>query len=380
MGESARIVELPVHLWVAIGGLLLGAAFGAVVHRTNFCMMGAIADMTLKQDTRRLRAWLLAIAVAIIGTQAVHLSGLVDITATHYLSPQLAWGGAIVGGLLFGFGMVIACGCGSRSLVNFGGGDLRALIAVVFLAIFAYMTMSGLAAAPRVMLHESASIDLAGHGLASQSIFELAGFTSPALQLFTGLLLAAVMIWYCFKDRVFRSTGRLIASGILIGALIPVGWLVTGIVGADEFEPAPVESFTFVAPVGRSLLYLMTFTGARVDFGVAVVGGVILGAFASALLNGSFKLRAFEDVYDLGRYMVGGALMGTGGIIALGCTVGQGITGVSTLGAGSWLALGAIITGGILGARYLEQGSLRDALRVTVADAYGVFRTPGRQG
>lgn len=372
-------MEIPIHWWVAIGGLLLGAVFGATVHRTNFCMMGAIADMTLKQDTRRLRAWMLAIAVAMIGTQAIHLSGLVDITAAHYLSPRLTWAGAIAGGLLFGFGMVIACGCGSRSLVNFGAGDLRALIAVIFLAIFAYITMSGLAAMPRLMLDEATSIDLTEYGLVSQSIFELAGFTGPKLQFFAGVLLAGLMFWYCFRDRVFRTTGRLIASGVLIGALIPVGWLVTGIVGADEFEPAPVESLTFVAPVGRSLLYLMTFTGAQVDFGVSVVGGVILGAFASALLNGSFKLRAFEDVYDLGRYMVGGALMGTGGVIALGCTVGQGITGVSTLGAGSWLALGAIVAGGVLGARYLEHGSLRDALRATVTDAYGLFRAPGEQ-
>ncbi len=367
--EETTLEDFPVHLAVAVGGFVLGIVFGATVHRTNFCMMGAVADMTLKHDTRRLRAWLLAIAVAIVGTQAVHLAGVVDINTTHYLSPRLAWAGAVGGGLLFGFGMVIACGCSSRILVNFGAGDLRALIAVVFLAIFAYMTISGLTALPRLMLDEFTTIDLAQYGRSTQAITDIAGNDNETLRFVTGLLIAGLIAWYCFKNREFRATPRYIASGIIIGALIPIGWVITGVVGADEFEPAPVESLTFVAPVGYALQYLMTFTGAQVDFGVAVVAGVILGAFGSAIMNRSFKLQAFEDTYDLGRYIVGGALMGTGGVTALGCTVGQGITGVSTLGLGSWLALGAIIAGGVLGVRYLEQGTLRRAFRATLMGA-----------
>jgi hypothetical protein len=183
------------------------------------------------------------------------------------------------------------------------------------------------------------------------------------------LAAAAVLglLWYCFKDAEFRASPPNIAGGLIIGALIPVGWLITGVVGADDFEPVPLASFTFVAPVGESLMYLMVFTGATINFGIAVVGGIIAGSFLMAMTTNTFRIESFADASDVLRHFGGGALMGVGGVLALGCTIGQGITGLSTLAFGSVLAFLSIIAGGIYGMKYLEEGSLGGAFRAILA-------------
>ena len=165
-----------------------------------------------------------------------------------------------------------------------------------------------------------------------------------------------------------RDRGYVVAS-VVVGLCVAAGWWVTGVLAVDEFSAEPPVSLRFVAPVAESLVYLMTWTGSHADFGIASVGGVLLGAFASAALRGGLQLRAFEDRYDLVRYLTGGALMGVGGVLAMGCTVGQGLTGVATLSLGSFLALAGIIGGGILGVRYLEQGTLLGAMRATLGRA-----------
>ncbi len=354
-------------------GFLAAVVFGATAQRSDFCTMGAISDMMNLDDYRRFRAWLLAIAVAMAGSQILHLAGVVDLGKSIYLTPNLGWLGAVIGGALFGFGMTLTGGCGNKTLVRLGSGNLKSLVVFLVLAIFAYMTLRGLIALGRARLIEPTNIDLAKAGLRSQGIPDMVSSLTGLALAGTRAVLAcaaiAALLWYCFRDTEFRGSARHVIGGLIIGALIPVGWLITGVAGADDFEPTPLASFTFVAPVGESLVYLMTFTGASINFGIAVVGGVIVGSFLMAMATGTFRLESFADASDVLRHLGGAALMGIGGVLALGCTIGQGITGLSTLAAGSLLAWLSIMAGGVYGMKYLEEGSLGAALRALVARA-----------
>ena len=354
---------------VLAGGLLVGAVLGATIQRSNYCLMGAVADFAISGELRRMRAWMLTIAVAVVASQGLHLAGVVDLSESFYRGPTLAWLALPIGGLMFGFGMVIACGCSSRSLVNFASGDLRALITLLFMGIFGYATMRGLLAYPRLWLERAGSFDFGRLGVPGQGLPDLISGGSAAGTLATTavtLVVALPLLAFALCNAKFRRERRLLGASMIIGLCIPAGWLVTGVLGADDFEPVPLVSLRFVAPVGETLLYLMTWTGSSANFGIATVVGVIAGACVMALARREFRWRAFEDMHDLGRYTVGGALMGVGGVLSLGCTVGQGLSGVSTLSLGSFVALAGIIAGGVLGVRYLEQGSLLGAMRAAL--------------
>lgn len=324
--------EIPVATLVSSLGFAAALVFGATVQRTDFCTMGAISDMIYLQDYRRFRAWLLAITVALAGSQILHLAGAIDLGKSIYLTPNLGWLGAVIGGALFGFGMTLTGGCGNKTLVRLGSGNLKSLVVFLVLAVFAYMTLRGVVALGRVRLIEPTNIDLAKSGLRSQGIPDmvasLTGFTPPGVRSVLAVAAVAALLWFCFRDAGFRSSARHVLSGLIIGTLVPIGWLITGVAGADDFEPTPLASFTFIAPAGESLVYLMTFTGSTINFGIAVVGGVIAGSLLMALATGTFRLESFADAGDLQRHLSGAALMGIGGVLALGCTIGQGVTGL----------------------------------------------------
>jgi uncharacterized membrane protein YedE/YeeE len=353
---------LPLPYLVNIAGLLLGGVFGAIVQRSNFCTMGAISDMVLMGDGNRLRSWVLAMAVAILGSQLLQLAGLIDLKSAIYTTPNLGWLGAAIGGLLFGFGMVQAGGCGSRTLVRFGAGNLKSLLVILMIGIAGYATLRGIVGPARVWMEGWSVVDLKARGFASQTLPDLLGGSAGIRWAFAVALPAALLVWV-FKEARFRRQPLLIAAGLVIGLIIVGGWAATGILGADEFEPTPLASMTFVAPIGYALQYLMTFTGAALDFGISTVVGVILGAFLMAKADGSFRIESFASAQDVLSHIAGGILMGIGGVTALGCTVGQGMTGISTLALGSFVALAGIVIGGILGVRYLEEGSLPGAVR-----------------
>ncbi len=354
---------------VGIGGVAAGLVFGATAQRTNFCTMGGIADRVLMGDGRRLRAWVLATAVALIGTQVLSFSGRIDLNHSIYLTTNFGWLGAIVGGLVFGFGMTLTGGCPSRTLVRLGGGNLKSLVVVLVIAIVAYMTLRGLIAPGRIAFEGVANVDLSARGLHSQSLGEVVaailGIGARTARVGAAVLVAAALLFFCFKDPSFRRSPANLAAGVVIGLTVIAGWVVTGIVASDEFEPVPLASITLVAPVAESLQYLMTYTGATISFGVAVVGGIIAGSFLMAVATGAFRPESFVDRNDLVRHLVGAALMGVGGVFALGCTIGQGVTGVSTLALGSIIAWLSIIAGGYVGVKYLEGGSFADAFRAT---------------
>jgi uncharacterized membrane protein YedE/YeeE len=355
------ITETPA-LYLALGGLVIGFLFGAIVFRTNYCAMGSLSDIYNFGDRRRFRAWVLAAATALIGAQLASLAGVVALDKSMYLAPGLNWLGHIAGGLVFGVGMVFAGGCPSRNLARAGGGDLRALVTLVFLGLFAYMAIGGLFAPVRAALEQATAI--AGLSAPTQGVGDIlaatAGIGSGAARAIVLVLVAGSALVYCFGDARFRASPVHVLAGAGVGLTVIAGWVLTGL-AFDEMarRPTPPISLSYVRPMGDALDWLGRYTAAPVPgFGVASVFGALLGAFASALAMGRFHLTTFSDVGDTLRNLAGAAMMGIGGVMALGCTVGQAITGVSTLALGSFLAFAAMVGGGFLGLRLLERTAL----------------------
>jgi uncharacterized protein len=343
--------ELPLFIVRALLGFILGIALGFVARRGRFCTLGAIEDAVYGNDKRRLRTWLIAVAVAIVGVHALEIAGHLDLSRAIYTGPRIEWGGAIVGGLLFGLGMALVGTCGFGTLLRLGGGDLKALVVFLVVALTAMATMRGAAGLLRLLAIDPLSYELAGR--TSQRIPELLGLTGAMAALFPFLVATAIAALACTAG-FFRS-GWSIATGATIGIMVVLGWWATGVVGFDPFDTRRVESFSFVAPLGETLLYVMLSTGLRLDFPVGAVVGVIVGAFLAARLAGHFRWEAPDDAREMKRHLLGALLMGFGGIAALGCTIGQGISGVSTLALGSFIAIASILVGARLGLYWLVE-------------------------
>ena len=361
-----EIVVENAALYIGWGGLMIGLVFGFIVYRTNFCTMGSISDILSFGDYRRFRSWLLAIGVAIAGVAVLRMLGVADFGQSMYLAPNLGWLANAVGGLMFGFGMVFSGGCMSRNLVRAGAGDLRSLVVLIITGIFAFVTIGGLLGPARVALFTPSSVDMSQYGLETQGTGELlakaAGLTpQTGSYLVAGLIAAAILI-ICFKDAGFRSSARHVVAGVGIGLTVVAGWFLTGL-AFDDFADFPVQliSLSYVRPSGDTLDYAMRFTALGAPgFGVTTLAGTLIGGFLGALSMGRLALTTFADQADSVRNMFGGALMGVGGVLALGCTVGQGMTGVSTLAIGSFIALTFIILGGIVGIKVLEHIALAE--------------------
>ncbi len=347
---------------VAWGGFALGFVFGAVANRTNFCTMGAVSEVVNMGSWGRMRMWLLAIAVAILGTHALQLAGLIDLSKSIYVRPNVTWLSYILGGLLFGVGMTLGSGCGSKTLVRLGGGSLKSAVVFVFFGIAAYMTLKGLFAIWRTSWLDPVAIDLAARGIARQDLptlgAALTGLAPRSLEIALALAVAAALLVFVFKDRDFRGSFDHVLGGTVVGLTIVGGWYVTGHLGfaenpetlEDTFfgtNSRTIESLSYTAPVGYTLELLMLWSdkSLTVTFGIAAVVGIILGSLAYAIASRSFRWEGFAGPEDTANHVIGGILMGFGGVTALGCTVGQGLTGLSTLAVGSILAFFAIVAG-----------------------------------
>ncbi len=365
--------ELSITTLIATAGFAAGLIFGATANKTNFCTMGAVSDMVFMGESNRFRAWMLAIAVAILGSQALQVAGQVELSESIYLSSNLGWLGAIVGGLLFGFGMTMAGGCGNKTLVRIGGGNLKSIVVFMVMGIFAYMTLRGLIGLARLEL-EKTNINLAETSkLETSSMVEmvarLMNAETESIRLAMALIIGGAMLVYIFKSAEFRASPPDMAAGIIIGLLVPAGWWITGVLGYDDFEPTQLASFTFISPTAETIQYLMTFTGSTINFGIATVGGVIAGSFLMAVSSKTFYIEAFTERSDMIRHLIGAAIMGVGGVLALGCTIGQGITGMSTLSFGSLIALLSILFGAVWGLRALEEDSVLGGLKAVFSRA-----------
>ena len=346
---------------VAWGGLVLGILFGAVANRTNFCTMGAVSDVVNMGSWGRMRMWLLAIAVAILGTAALQLAGLVDIGRSFYVRPNFTWLSYIVGGLLFGVGMTLGSGCGSKTLVRVGAGNLKSLVVFVFLGIAAYMTLKGLFAIWRTAWIDPVAVDLGRRADVPTMLAAWTGISPRTAVLVASLGIGGGLLAFVFKDREFRRSFDHILGGLGIGLVIVGGWYVTGHIGfaenpetlEDTFfgtNSRTIESLSFTAPVGYSLELLMLWSdkSLTVTFGIAAAVGIILGSAAYALASRTFRWEGFAGAEDTGMHVLGGILMGFGGVTALGCTIGQGLSGLSTLALGSFLAFAGIVAGSAL--------------------------------
>ncbi|MEE7505796.1 YeeE/YedE family protein [Methylobacterium mesophilicum] len=339
------------HLVRAVLGLVIGCALGYAARRGRFCTLGALEDAVYGQDTRRLRAWALAIAVAILGVHTLRLSGLA-LHRTLYATPQLELGPLVVGGLTFGFGMALVGNCAFGNLLRLGGGDLKALVALLVAAVSAVMAMRGLTAIVRVVAVDPLFVSMPGGR--AQLLPELLGFGRTAATALAAACAVPLAV-YAFAGSTFRQDRKLVTAAIAIGMCVTAGWWATGFAGYDEFGTERPLSLSFARPVGDTVLFAMLASGMQVDFGIASVVGVLLGAFIEARQAGRFRWEAPDDPGELRRHLVGAFLMGTGGITALGCTIGQGITGVATLSVGSAIALASIALGGRAGLYYLVE-------------------------
>lgn len=344
--------------YIGWGGLIIGLVFGFIVYRTNFCTMGSISDILSFGDYKRFRAWLLASATAIIGVALLERGEIADMNMSMYQTTSLAWGGHIVGGLLFGFGMVFAGGCVSRNLVRAGGGDLRSIVVLMITGIFGYMTIGGLLGPLRVALFTPMTSDLSG-SMDDQRIGSLlssiTGMGWDTANLVAIIVIAGGILVYCFMDKDFRSAGNHMIAGFGIGLCVVAGWALTGLT-YDEFADNPqLISLSYVRPAGDTMDYVMRYTALGApNFGVSSLAGALIGGFLGALSRGRVHLTTFADQSDSIRNMFGGALMGIGGILALGCTVGQALTGFSTLAIGSLITFIFIVVGGIVGVKTME--------------------------
>jgi hypothetical protein len=349
---------------VVVAAFALGVVFGAIIHRTNFCTMGSVADIVGFGNWTRVRMWALAIAVAVVGTTALAAAGLIEPADSFYTTKRFTPLAYVVGGLIFGFGMVLAGGCGSKALVRAGAGSLKGLVVICVLGLVAYISLRGVLGVLRVNVLEPVGFELA----TTQDLPALlggAGASLGAVRLAVAAAVAVALLVFVLRDRK-AITGEVLLGGIGVGAVIVAVWFVSGHLGHVAEHPQTLEeaylrtnsgrmeALSFVAPVAWTLDYLMFFsdTSKVVTLGVATVFGVPAGAALHALLTGRFRWEGFRDTEDTANHLVGGALMGFGGVTAMGCTIGQGLSGVSMLSLGSFITLAAIIAGAVAGLRY----------------------------
>jgi hypothetical protein len=366
-------------LW---GAFILALIMGVVVNKTNFCTMGAVSDLVNMNDTGRMRAWLFAIAIAVLGVALLEYGGLVEATATFppYRGGNLLLAENILGGLMFGVGMTLASGCGNKCLIRIGGGNLKSILVFIIIAVIAYFMVSPFPGSDQTLMSllfydwiRPLSVDL---GQSQDLGYLVGGEAAPGARLVIGLSLALIMIAFALKSVDFRGNRDNILGGLVVGLAVIGAWYVSSAVGvetedgvmslgeyygewdmladSDEGKPAQgrplaAQSYTFINPMGQTLGYLAGgLERALLTFGVVAVAGVILGSLLWSLISRSFRIEWFSSVRDAVNHVIGAALMGFGGTLAMGCTVGQAITGVSTLAVGSILTFGAIFLGSAL--------------------------------
>lgn len=365
-----------IHI-VAGLGFALAFVLGAILNKTNFCTMGAVSDWVNMGLKGRFGAWILAMGVAIAGAQILELTGLVDLTESIYRTTNLGLGGLVLGGLMFGVGMTLGGGCGQRTLIRVGSGNLKSLMVFIVLGLTAYMTLRGIIGVARVELIEPLTIDLSEKGLTEQGLaattlhwFNIE--STQALRWLFALVVAMVFIGGALSIKELRSDANNWFGGVAVGLAVVGAWVITGIIGKDDFDPVAIEGLSFVAPTGNSISYLMTYTGATINFAIAVVFGIIAGSFVYSVATRTFKIETFTHRNDMVNHLLGGALMGIGGVLSLGCTLGQGVTGISTLAIGSFIATACIMIASAITMRVqyhrMDERGLLSSVFISIAD------------
>ena len=365
---------------------ILAVVLGVVVNKTNFCTMGAVSDLVNMGDSSRLRAWILAATVALIGVVILETLGMVNVSSTlpPYRGSEFQWGRYILGGILFGVGMTFASGCGNKTLIRIGGGNIKSIFVFTVIAVIAYYMVDPFKELPATWYQlyfapwlGKASISLATPQDLGSITGGLFGVNASMMRIVLGAVIAIIALRYIFRSKDFRSSGDNIFAGVVIGFIVLLAWYFTSNVAVttddgsvsmtkfygewdmmmDSSEGKPKngstnlqsQSFTFISPIGQMFGYVgSSFSSAFLTFGVVSVLGVILGSFIWTMITRSFRIEWFNSFKDFYMHMIGAVLMGFGGVLGLGCTVGQSITGVSTLALGSFLVFISIVFGSAL--------------------------------
>ncbi len=365
---------------------IIAVVLGVVVNKTNFCTMGAVSDLVNMGDSGRLRAWVLAATVALIGVVILEVLGRVDLSSTlpPYRGSEFQWGRYILGGFLFGIGMTFASGCGNKTLIRIGGGNIKSLLVFAVIAVIAYYMVDPFKELPSTWYQTyfspwlgAASISLNTPQDMGSIVGNWFGVSDVTMRIILGIVVAAIALRYIFKSSDFRKSGDNIFAGVAIGLLVLLAWYFTSntavatddgtmkltqfygewdmMMESEEGKPKngstnlQAQSFTFISPIGQVFGYVgSSLESAFLTFGVVSVFGVILGSLIWTLITRSFRIEWFNSFKDFYMHMIGAVLMGFGGVLGLGCTVGQAITGVSTLAVGSFLVFISIVFGSAL--------------------------------
>jgi uncharacterized membrane protein YedE/YeeE len=334
---------------VVCAGLIIGLIYGAVGLLSGFCLMSSLRGWWAEGDGRLIRSYALALGVAIAATQLLAAGGVIDLGKSIYLQPSFSAPLMFFGGLLFGYGMVLSNGCGSRALVLLGRGNLRSFVVVIVLGIAAQMTLKGLIAPARIAVLQWSQTAPTVTSL--PAMLSTLGLNEITARMLGASAMSAALIIFAFAHGPFQRAWGQIAAGIVVGLLVAAGWFATGYLGADDFNPTPVTSLTFVAPIADTLQYVMLSTGLTLNFGIATVAGVFAGSLVTALATRRFHFEGYRSPRHMLRSAGGAALMGAGGAMAYGCSIGQGLTGLSTLALSSFVAVAGILLGSAAGLR-----------------------------
>lgn len=394
-------------LW---GTFVIALIMGAVVNKTNFCTMGAVSDLVNIGDMSRMRAWFLAMAVAMLGVSILEAMGAVDLNGSFppYRGSQLIWAENLLGGLLFGIGMTLASGCGNKTLIRIGAGNIKSILVLIVVGTVAYFMTNPFPNSDQTLFSviffdwiRPLAIDLNSQ----QDLGSLiSSENSVAARMYAGIVIALLMMVYIFRSAEFRGSFDNILGGVVVGLAVLGGWYLSSsitiavpdedpmslsgyyqewdmVAESDEGKPSSggplnAQSFTFVNPMGQTTGYAASgFERSMLTFGIVALFGIIAGSLLWALISKSFRIEWFNSIGDFVNHFIGAILMGFGGVLALGCTIGQGISGISTLAVGSFIAFVGIVFGSSLTMKinyyklvYEEDATFIKALVASLAD------------
>ena len=347
--------------------LFITTILGIIMQKTSFCTLGAVSDGILMEDWSRMRQWCLAIGIAILGVALMSHLGWIDVSKSFYTGNRVLYLSTVIGSTLFGIGMVLASGCGSKTLIRIGGGNLKSIVVFIVLGLVAYMTMRGFLGIMKANTIDKVSLSLSTNQDLPSILSASFGIAKESLRSILALIIGGAFIGFAFLKKSFWNTENLLA-GIGVGIGITAIWWVSGHYAHLTEDPntlqeaflvtnsGRMESLSFVAPYAFALDWMM-FTSDKskvLTIGIVAVIGMILGSAISSILSKNFRWESFRGVEDTANHLVGAALMGFGGVTAVGCTVGQGLSGLSTLALNSFIAFPGFILGAYIGLQYLQ--------------------------